>query len=529
MTDFDQFHAHPRGAYAGRGVSDGHSMLLTSKLHGLQRQHQGHMPPSAGQSFALPNETYMNSFSPQPYGTNAQNPFGLGAVAQYLPAIGMWSESLLQPPMSLPLLPPPPRGPARALESGHPRSPLLEDFRANAKTNRRYELRDILDHVVEFSGDQHGSRFIQQKLETANGEEKERIFAEILPNSVQLMKDVFGNYIIQKFFEHGTQHQKTILADRMKGQMLVLSLQTYGCRVVQKALEHVLVDQQASLIREIGSHVLQCVKDQNGNHVVQKAIERIPLQHIQFIIDAFTGQVHVLATHPYGCRVIQRMLEHCGEGAQRRILDELFAAGTALVLNEYGNYVSQHVIEHGREHDRERLIKMVTAQLLHFSKHKYASNVVEKTIEFGTDAQRKEFLAVFTTVPLGGVSPLQSLIRDQFGNYVVQKLLARLNGADHDRLVDEIQPQLGLLKRCSYGKPYSKQITAIEKLVQRPSGYPSSSATPPASATDTVASQSLPPPPTIPEPDRHRTGRPLDSTTLAPSEHTRTGPSILET
>ena len=236
VTEFDQFHAHPRGAYAGRGVSDGHSMLLTSKLHGLQRQHQGHMPPSAGQSFTLPNETYMNSFSPQAYGANQPNAFGLGAMAQYLPAIGMWSESFLQPPMSLPLLPPPPppRGPARALESGHPRSPLLEDFRANAKTNRRYELRDIIDHVVEFSGDQHGSRFIQQKLETANGEEKERIFAEILPNSVQLMKDVFGNYIIQKFFEHGTQHQKTILADQMKGQMLVLSLQTYGCRVVQK-------------------------------------------------------------------------------------------------------------------------------------------------------------------------------------------------------------------------------------------------------------------------------------------------------
>ena len=192
--------------------------------------------------------------------------------------------------------------------------------------------------------------------------------------------------------------------------------------IATQALEHVLVDQQASLIREIDSHVLQCVKDQNGNHVVQKAIERIPLQHIKFIIDAFTGQVHVLATHPYGCRVIQRMLEHCGEAAQRRILDELFAAGTALVLNEYGNYVSQHVIEHGREEDRERLIRMVTAQLLHFSKHKYASNVVEKTIEFGTDAQRKEFLAVFTTVPSGGVSPLQSLIRDQFGNYVVREL-----------------------------------------------------------------------------------------------------------
>jgi len=87
---------------------------------------------------------------------------------------------------------------------------------------------------VEFSGDQHGSRFIQQKLENANSDEKEQIFREILPNSLQLMTDVFGNYVIQKFFEHGNQSQKKVLANQMKGHILDLSLQMYGCRVVQK-------------------------------------------------------------------------------------------------------------------------------------------------------------------------------------------------------------------------------------------------------------------------------------------------------
>lgn len=144
---------------------------------------------------------------------------------------------------------PAPRGPRE--ETGHSlRSALLEDFKTNNKT-RRYELKvgpqrmtwilpfanqlqDIFDHVVEFSGDQHGSRFIQQKLETANSDEKERLFREIGPNALQLMTDVFGNYVIQKFFEHGDQNQKKILANKMKGRVLDLSLQMYGCRVVQK-------------------------------------------------------------------------------------------------------------------------------------------------------------------------------------------------------------------------------------------------------------------------------------------------------
>jgi pumilio RNA-binding family len=48
------------------------------------------------------------------------------------------------------------------------------------------------------SSDQYGSRFIQQKLETASNEEKDMIFPEILPQARTLMSDVFGNYVIQK-------------------------------------------------------------------------------------------------------------------------------------------------------------------------------------------------------------------------------------------------------------------------------------------------------------------------------------------
>lgn len=48
------------------------------------------------------------------------------------------------------------------------------------------------------SADQHGSRFIQQKLETASPEEKSMVFQEVLPRALTLMTDVFGNYVIQK-------------------------------------------------------------------------------------------------------------------------------------------------------------------------------------------------------------------------------------------------------------------------------------------------------------------------------------------
>ncbi|KAF8935476.1 mRNA binding protein puf3 [Haplosporangium gracile] len=340
------------------------------------------------------------------------------------------------------------------------RSPLLEEFRSN-KSNKKYELKDIAGSVVEFSGDQHGSRFIQQKLETATEEEKAMVFDEILPHALQLMTDVFGNYVIQKFFEHGAQEHKSVLAKQMDGHVLSLALQMYGCRVVQKGLEHVLSDQQAVLVKELEGHVLKCVKDQNGNHVIQKAIECVPADHIQFIMNAFTGQVYTLATHPYGCRVIQRMFEHCAD-TKTPLMDELHRYIPNLVQDQYGNYVIQHILERGNPTEKSLVVSKVMGQVLQLSKHKFASNVVEKCVAYGSPSDRQKLIEEVITTKPDGTSPLVLMMKDQFANYVVQKMLDVVDGEQRDVLVAKIKPHLQSLKKYTYGKHL---ITKVEKLM----------------------------------------------------------------
>ena len=170
---------------------------------------------------------------------------------------------------------------------------------------------------------------------------------------------------------------------------------------------------------------MKCVKDQNGNHVVQKAIERIPAEHIQFIVNAFNGKVSENATHPYGCRVIQRMLEHCEEPTRSAVLHELHLCAPSLINDQYGNYVTQHVIEHGRPEDRGRIIDLIIQNLVTFSKHKFASNVVEKSIEFGSKNERQRIVQTLTLMNERGESPVSTLIRDQYGNYVVREYYPR--------------------------------------------------------------------------------------------------------
>uniref|UniRef100_A0A674BB04 Pumilio homolog 1 n=1 Tax=Salmo trutta TaxID=8032 RepID=A0A674BB04_SALTR len=332
------------------------------------------------------------------------------------------------------------------------RSRLLEDFRNNRYPN--LQLREIAGHIMEFSQDQHGSRFIQLKLERASSAERQLVFSEILQAAYQLMVDVFGNYVIQKFFEFGSLDQKLALAERIRGHVLSLALQMYGCRVIQKALEFIPSDQQviSEMVRELDGHVLKCVKDQNGNHVVQKCIECVQPHALHFIIDAFKGQVFALSTHPYGCRVIQRILEHCLPDQTLPILEELHQHTEQLVQDQYGNYVIQHVLEHGRAEDKSKIVAEIRGNVLGLSQHKFASNVVEKCVSHASRAERAVLIDEVCSLTEGPHSALYTMMKDQYANYVVQKMIDVAEPTQRKIVMHKIRPHISTLRKYTYGK-----------------------------------------------------------------------------
>ncbi|GAB2299777.1 hypothetical protein Dimus_033832 [Dionaea muscipula] len=357
-------------------------------------------------------------------------------------------------------------------------SSLLDEFKSN-KT-KCFELLEIKGHIVEFSADQYGSRFIQQKLETATTEEKNMVFHEIIPQALSLMTDVFGNYVVQKFFEHGTPSQIRELADKLTGHVLTLSLQMYGCRVIQKAIEVVDLDQQKRMVTELDGHIMRCVRDQNGNHVIQKSIECIPEEAIHFIVSTFYDQVVTLSTHPYGCRVIQRILEHCHDPkTQHIVMDEIMQAVCMLAQDQYGNYVVQHVLEHGKPHERAAIITKLTGKIVQMSQQKFASNVIEKCLTFGDPVERRAMVNEM----LGSTDenePLQVMMKDQFANYVVQKVLETCEDQQLELILSRIKIHLNALKKYTYGKHIvarvEKLVAAGERRIGMLSGYAAAAA-----------------------------------------------------
>ncbi|KAL3598059.1 hypothetical protein D5086_005977 [Populus alba] len=332
--------------------------------------------------------------------------------------------------------------------------PKIHNFLEELKSGkvRKFELSDIVGHIVEFSADQHGSRFIQQKLENCSAEEKALVFKEVLPHASKLMTDVFGNYLIQKVFEYGSMEQRKELANQLTGQILHLSLQMYGCRVIQKALDVIELDQKAQLVLELDGHVMKCVRDQNGNHVIQKCIESVPAEKIGFIFSAFCGEVATLSMHPYGCRVIQRVLEHCAYELQCDfIVDEILESVLILAQDQYGNYVTQHVLERGKPRERYQIISKLSGHIVLLSQHKFGSNVVEKCLEYGGVTEREIIIQEILGQNEGN-DDLLTMMKDQYANYVVQKILDTCTDIQRAMLLNRIRTHVHALKKYTYGK-----------------------------------------------------------------------------
>jgi mRNA-binding protein PUF3 len=212
------------------------------------------------------------------------------------------------------------------------------------------------------------------------------------------------------------------------------------------------------MVKELEKDVLKTVQDQNGNHVIQKVVERVPFEHMHVIVEAFKGHIGRLAVNAYGCRVIQRLLEKVPEPQRRFIMTELQAEGPILIKDSYGNYVTQHVIEHGLSEDRAKIVAIIKTQFSGFSRHKFASNVVERCLVCGDDEQRRELVDAAIATSATGESILMALLKDGYGNYVIQQLLETLNREDYDRLVAALKPELEKGKKAAIS---GKQIVSV--------------------------------------------------------------------
>ena len=309
---------------------------------------------------------------------------------------------------------------------------------------------DLRGNVYAMCSDQHGCRFLQKKLEEGNPEMVALIFEEVSVHAVDLMTDSFGNYLCQKLFEKCNDLQRTSLVESVAGDLVNISLNLHGTRAVQNLIDNLSNPRQIQLISKVlKGNVVNLIKDLNGNHVIQKCVNKLNPRDFQFIFDAISANCVEVATHRHGCCVLQRFFDHANKEQKLQLINEILSHCMVLSQDSYGNYVMQYVMDLREPSHISHIARCFMGNVFELSMQKFSSNVVEKCIRLAEPSERKILIDELMVV-----SELERLLRDSFGNYVIQTALDYSDGVQHEQLVMLIKPLLFTIKST----PYSRRI-----------------------------------------------------------------------
>eukprot|EP01083_Nonionella_stella_P295686 1004851_1 len=130
-----------------------------------------------------------------------------------------------------------------------------------------------------------------------------------------------------------------------------------------------------------------------------------------------------------------------------------------LISDQSGNYVIQHVLQRGALHYRSAIIRHVQGNILSLSKHKFASNVVERCFVHGSVQEKSQLVSEICGT--GEDSPLNPMVRDQYANYVVQRVLGAVNDAQRMQIINRLVEMVPNIRKVAYGKHI---VARVEKL-----------------------------------------------------------------
>ncbi|KAF1918021.1 armadillo-type protein [Ampelomyces quisqualis] len=350
-------------------------------------------------------------------------------------------------------------GPSGRVQDSQAR--VIQSRRLQNDANRfmNYDLKTMPRHeIYSLCKDQHGCRFLQKKLEERNVENLQIIFDETAPHVVELMTDPFGNYLCQKLLEFANDEQRNTLVRNACPAMVSIALNQHGTRALQKMIEFISTeDQTKMIIQALSGQVVDLIQDLNGNHVIQKCLNHLKSSEAQFIFDAVGEHCVTVGTHRHGCCVLQRCIDHASGFQKVDLVRKITAHSFNLVQDPFGNYVVQYILDLNDAAFTTPMCEGFQGKVVELSKQKFSSNVIEKCIRCA-EMSAKQLLIE----ELLDVEELEQLMRDSYGNYVVQTALEFAPPALCVHLIEIMRPILPSIRQTPYGRRIQSKVQERE-------------------------------------------------------------------
>ena len=286
-----------------------------------------------------------------------------------------------------------------------------------------------------------GSRLFQNYLKNTKIDILHQIFLEIKNKLSDLLKDNYANYFCKKLFDCLNQKDRIEYLSLIQKDLGILAIDVTATYPIQGIIEQLgSIAEKNIIYLGIKDYIKIFCYNTYGAYVIEKILSNFEDRFIQEIIDFACNNFLDLAYHVNGVCVVKKiiLMTHKKE-LHKKIKKKIYDNTLKLIVHQYGNYVIQVIIENWEDNEIKEIIDLCKDKYVSLSNQKYSSNVVERIIE-----KNKENLEYYIE-QICCENNLIEVIRNNFGNYVIQKAVKLSSRKMRKKLISKIIKNLNKL------------------------------------------------------------------------------------
>ena len=287
-----------------------------------------------------------------------------------------------------------------------------------------------------------GSRIFQNYLKNTQIDILHQIFLEIKNKLPELLKDNYANYFCKKFFICLSQKDRIEYLTIIQNDIGVLGIDITATYPIQGIIEKLGSSAEKNIIYlGVKDYINVFCYNTYGTHVLEKMLSYFEDQFVQEIIDFVYDNFMDLACHINGICVVKKLILMMHKRELHEKVKKIIYENTLnLIVHQYGNYVIQVIMENWEDSELEDIINLCKDKYVYLSNQKFSSNAVERIIEKNNKNLEYYINEICTD------DNLSQVIRNNYGNYVIQKAVKLSSGKSQEKLVKKIIKNLHKLE-----------------------------------------------------------------------------------
>ena len=292
--------------------------------------------------------------------------------------------------------------------------------------------------LCNFLKNQKDSREAQNALTNMKENEVEQLINKLKNYISEVTIDKYGNYFTQKLIQICVPSQRLKIIQNINTRFVEVANNSFGTHPLQSLMEIINMPEEKKLILKyiLGNETILSF-DSRGTHILQKFISNTKDEDRYELNINILNLIDKLIVDISGVCVLIKLIKHSKDKIILEKIANYISNNEPLffIQHPYANYAVQILIMNPVALPFcNKIIETIVNNYLSLSMQKFSSNVVENCIKY---ADEKSVKKIYNAII--DQEKIESLLNNNYGNYVLEKLIERLNREDKIKLAKKIE------------------------------------------------------------------------------------------